>query len=189
MSRSRVDSCCVLQIADVDAVCKNELRSNGAAPSSSSSLTCGASCLPTRPTLSSASFSARLATTSSALNASTASCAASSVHLLLLPGSSFADPLLAADGVSIPSSYTSFLAPITSSKLHADVTGVVAGGDAKPAEQPYVVMFSATHTLSAAGGRLGSEKIQECWAFDHPRPDVVVDAAGAPSSSFSARHC
>lgn len=87
--------------------------------------------------------------------------------------------LLAADGISIPSSYTSFLAPITSSKLHADVTGVIAGGDAKPAEQPYVVMFSAVHTLSAAGGRLGSEKIQECWAFDHPRPDVVVDAAGA----------
>jgi protein arginine N-methyltransferase 5 len=50
--------------------------------------------------------------------------------------------------------------------------------DSKRAEQPYVVMFSAAHILSAAGGRLDSEKIQECWAFDHPRPDVVVNAEG-----------
>lgn len=50
--------------------------------------------------------------------------------------------------------------------------------ESKPAEQPYVVMFSAAHILSAAGGRLGAEKIQECWAFDHPRPDIVVDGNG-----------
>ncbi|ORY82328.1 PRMT5 arginine-N-methyltransferase-domain-containing protein [Leucosporidium creatinivorum] len=89
------------------------------------------------------------------------------------------------DGISIPSSYTSYLAPITSSKLHAEVTVPTAAGattisDAKPAEQPYVVMFSAAHTLSAPGGRLGAEKIQECWTFDHPRPDVVVDSQGLP---------
>lgn len=93
------------------------------------------------------------------------------------------DVSLTADGISIPSSYTSYLAPITSSKLHAEVTVPTAAGattisDAKPAEQPYVVMFSAAHTLSAPGGRLGLEKIQECWTFDHPRPDVVVDSQG-----------
>jgi protein arginine N-methyltransferase 5 len=55
--------------------------------------------------------------------------------------------------------------------------------DAKPAEQPYVVMFSAYHFLSAPGGRLNSERIQECWSFEHPRPDVVVDHQG--KSRFS----
>lgn len=39
-------------------------------------------------------------------------------------------------------------------------------------------MFSAHHFLSAPGGRLGSERIQECWSFEHPRPDVVVDHQG-----------
>jgi hypothetical protein len=53
--------------------------------------------------------------------------------------------------------------------------------DAKPAEQPYVVMFSAFHTLSAAGGRLGGDKIQECWTFTHPNYDVVVDQNSAYS--------
>lgn len=58
------------------------------------------------------------------------------------------------------------------------VPGSTSIVDIKPAEQPYVVMFSAAHILSAAGGRLGSEKIQECWGFEHPRPDVVTDDQG-----------
>lgn len=88
-----------------------------------------------------------------------------------------------ADGISIPASYTSFLAPISSSKLHADVTlpSLTATshlGGIHPAERPYVVMFSASHILSGSGGRLGVEKIQECWGFDHPRPEIVVDENG-----------
>lgn len=91
-----------------------------------------------------------------------------------------------ADGISIPASYTSYLAPVTSSKLHAEVTGAAAPNsshlaEARPAERPYVVMFSAVHVLSAQGGRLNSDKVQECWGFDHPRPDVVVDQNGAVS--------
>jgi len=91
--------------------------------------------------------------------------------------------ILAADGISIPSSYTSYLAPITSTKLHQEVTGSAVAGtsvDIKPAEQPYVVMFSAHHILSASGGRQQADRIQECWTFQHPRPDVVVDHAGLP---------
>ncbi|KAI5477106.1 hypothetical protein MNV49_006834 [Pseudohyphozyma bogoriensis] len=88
------------------------------------------------------------------------------------------------DGISIPSSYTSFLAPISSAKLHAEIAGTPpapsAQSDSKATEQPYVVMFSAYHMLSAHGGRLGLPKVQECWAFDHPRNDVLVDAAGLP---------
>ena len=88
-----------------------------------------------------------------------------------------------ADGISIPASYTSYLAPISTSRLHTEVTNPQVASastvvDSKPAEQPYVVMFSAMHMLSAAGGRLGVEKVQECWTFDHPRPDVVVDSNG-----------
>ncbi|GAA5898508.1 protein arginine N-methyltransferase [Sporobolomyces salmoneus] len=89
------------------------------------------------------------------------------------------------DGISIPASYTSYLAPISTSRLHTEVTNPQVASastvvDSKPAEQPYVVMFSAMHMLSAAGGRLGVEKVQECWTFDHPRPDVVVDSEGLP---------
>lgn len=90
----------------------------------------------------------------------------------------------AADGISIPASYTSFLAPIATSRLHTEVTNPQVAStstvvDSKPAEQPYVVMFSAFDTLSGAGGRNGVDKVQECWTFDHPRPDVVVDEQGA----------
>ncbi|GAA5967269.1 hypothetical protein JCM11641_000496 [Rhodosporidiobolus odoratus] len=89
------------------------------------------------------------------------------------------------DGISIPCSYTSYLAPISTSRLHTEVTNPQVASastvvESKPAEQPYVVMFSAFHTLSAEGGRLGAEKVQECWTFDHPRPDVVVDDNGLP---------
>ncbi|GAA5855509.1 hypothetical protein JCM8547_007863 [Rhodosporidiobolus lusitaniae] len=89
------------------------------------------------------------------------------------------------DGISIPASYTSYLAPISTSRLHTEVTNPQVASastvmDAKPAEMPYVVMFSAFHTLSAAGGRLGVEKVQECWTFDHPRYDVVLDEQGLP---------
>ncbi|GAA6004774.1 protein arginine N-methyltransferase [Rhodotorula paludigena] len=89
------------------------------------------------------------------------------------------------DGISIPASYTSYLAPISTSRLHTEVTNPQVASastvmDSKPSEQPYVVMFSAFDTLSSAGGRLGADKVQECWTFDHPRPDVVVDQNGLP---------
>jgi protein arginine N-methyltransferase 5 len=94
-----------------------------------------------------------------------------------------------ADGISIPASYTSYLAPISTSRLHTEVTNPQVASastvvESKPAEQPYVVMFSAMHMLSAAGGRLGVEKVQECWTFDHPRPDVVVDSEGMSEISI-----
>lgn len=99
----------------------------------------------------------------------------------------------AADGISIPASYTSYLAPISTSRLHTEVTNPQVASastvmDAKPAEQPYVVMFSQFHTLSATGGRLGVEKVQECWTFDHPRPDIVTDEQGAFSRRSFAWH-
>jgi protein arginine N-methyltransferase 5 len=86
---------------------------------------------------------------------------------------------LAASGISIPISYTAHLAPISSSKLHADVTG--PSRTAAAAETPYVVMMSLVNLLSGEGpgasGRCG-EKVQQCWQFEHPRRDLIVDAAG-----------
>ena len=44
-----------------------------------------------------------------------------------------------------------------------------------------MVMFQAVNILSGDGGglsgRCGSQ-IQECWEFEHPRRDLVLDARG-----------
>jgi protein arginine N-methyltransferase 5 len=78
-------------------------------------------------------------------------------------------------GISIPCSYTSYLAPISSNKLHSQISNST---DPKYPEQPYVVMFQAAHVLSETGGREQFAKYAECWGFDHPRMDVVVDETG-----------
>jgi protein arginine N-methyltransferase 5 len=84
------------------------------------------------------------------------------------------------DGISIPSSYTAHLAPLSSSKLYNEAW---AGKDEKSVETPYVVMFSAVNILSGDGGGLRGQcgsQIQECWEFVHPRRETVVDSRGLP---------
>ncbi|KAJ7227136.1 PRMT5-domain-containing protein [Mycena pura] len=84
------------------------------------------------------------------------------------------------DGLSIPSSYTAHLAPLSSSKLFNEAR---AGKDEKCLETPYVVMFRAVNLLSGDGGgtngRCGPQ-VQECWEFEHPRRDAVLDERGLP---------
>ncbi|KDQ57189.1 hypothetical protein JAAARDRAFT_35793 [Jaapia argillacea MUCL 33604] len=92
------------------------------------------------------------------------------------------------DGISIPSSYTAHVAPLSSSKLYTEIH---AGTDEKSAETPYVVMFQAINILSGDGGglagRCGSQ-VQECWEFEHPRRDPVLDSRGLPpTNSHNAR--
>jgi protein arginine N-methyltransferase 5 len=87
-----------------------------------------------------------------------------------------------ANGISIPSSYTAYLAPLSSSKLYNEIH---TGKDDKASETPYVVMFQAVNILSGQGddddgGRCGAQ-IQECWEFEHPRRDVVLDERGRSS--------
>lgn len=44
-------------------------------------------------------------------------------------------------------------------------------------------MFQAVNLLSGDGGGLSLEcgaRIQECWEFVHPRPDVLLDSHGLP---------
>ncbi|KAK7033061.1 protein arginine N-methyltransferase [Favolaschia claudopus] len=96
---------------------------------------------------------------------------------------------LKADGISIPSSYTAHLAPLSSSKLYNESR---ASKDDKGSETPYVVMFQAVNLLSGDGasssGRCGPQ-VQECWEFEHPRKDAVVDErTGLPlTNSHNAR--
>lgn len=42
------------------------------------------------------------------------------------------------------------------------------------------VLFSAANVVSAAGGRLGGERIQACWEFAHPHDQLVLQANGQP---------
>lgn len=83
-----------------------------------------------------------------------------------------------ADGISIPSSYTAHLAPLSSSKLFNEAR---VGKDEKSVETPYVVMFQAVNILSGddggVSGRCGPQ-VQECWEFEHPRRDAVLNEQG-----------
>lgn len=89
---------------------------------------------------------------------------------------------LIAEGISIPASYSAYLAPLSSSKLYNEVR---AGKDPKACETPFVVMFQAVNILSGDGGgeegRCGP-KVQECWDFEHPRRDAVLNEQGTWSS-------
>ncbi len=83
-----------------------------------------------------------------------------------------------ADGISIPSSYTAYLAPISSPKLHNEL--LLNANKASP-ETPYVVMLQAVNMLSGDGGGLRGacgSRIQECWTFNHPRRDAVLNEQG-----------
>ncbi|KAI0264494.1 PRMT5 arginine-N-methyltransferase-domain-containing protein [Gloeopeniophorella convolvens] len=88
---------------------------------------------------------------------------------------------LKSTGISIPSSYTAYLAPLSSSKLWNEVR---TGKDEKASETPYVVMFQAVNILSGHGGEAEGDRcgaqVQECWEFEHPRRDAVLDERGLP---------
>jgi len=162
-------------------VCSRGRRPNGRSKSNCCLGTCGLSRPRNSRTSSSASCWARSATTNSVRNASTAQCASLNVGSPLDPyvrcPVSWRGVRLA-NGISIPSSYTAYLAPLSSSKLYNEVH---AGKDDKASETPYVVMFQAVNILSGQGGGNGGRcgtPIQECWEFEHPRRDVVLDERG-----------
>lgn len=51
----------------------------------------------------------------------------------------------------------------------------------KDAETPYVVALHAFDILSGDGGGVQGTcgiKIQECWEFEHPRKDAIVEGHG-----------
>ena len=86
------------------------------------------------------------------------------------------------DGISIPSSYTAYLAPLSSSKLYTEAAGTKEGKDRNKAmETLYVVMLQSINILSGEGGGMSGHcgsRIQECWEFQHPDKSVSRDSNG-----------
>ncbi|WVQ62352.1 uncharacterized protein L199_000492 [Kwoniella botswanensis] len=96
-------------------------------------------------------------------------------------------------GISIPTSYTAHVAPISSSKLFHDVHQ--PSRPAGATETPYVVMMSQVNLISGDGGGVSGrcgEKVQQCWQFEHPRRDLILDSSGSPLTNThntrSSRH-
>ncbi|KAJ4476233.1 PRMT5 arginine-N-methyltransferase-domain-containing protein, partial [Lentinula aciculospora] len=86
-------------------------------------------------------------------------------------------------GISIPSSYTAHLAPLSSSKLYNEARAIK---EEKSLETPYVVMFQAVNLLSGQGpgpSGLCGPQVQECWEFEHPRKNSVLNAQGLPPTN------
>lgn len=67
------------------------------------------------------------------------------------------------DGISIPCSYTSYIAPLASSKLHNEVK---AWKDLKHFETAYVVKFHNANQVATS---------QECFTFVHPNRQIPID--------------
>ncbi|KAF9202936.1 hypothetical protein BGZ49_006955 [Haplosporangium sp. Z 27] len=75
-----------------------------------------------------------------------------------------AQKVLKPDGISIPADYTAFVAPLSSNKLHADVS---AFKDLKHYETSYVVMLKAVSLLAQP---------KPIWVFEHPnRKDIPLN--------------
>ena len=79
-----------------------------------------------------------------------------------------AEHLLKEDGISIPASYTSYLAPISSSRLHAYTGGqapfqIPDIGNRKYYETTYVVYMKSVYKL---------DDEQPCFTFKHPNPGI-----------------
>ncbi|PRP88838.1 hypothetical protein PROFUN_00306 [Planoprotostelium fungivorum] len=77
-------------------------------------------------------------------------------------------------GISIPASYTSYLAPISSSKLWNEVR---AYKEMKHYETPYVVKMHNFYQLGES---------QECFTFVHPNRDEYIDNQRYINLSFRA---
>jgi protein arginine N-methyltransferase 5 len=87
-----------------------------------------------------------------------------------------AQKFLAEDGLSIPCEYTSYLAPITSSKLHNEVK---AYGDLAHLETPYVVKMHNVHQLAQS---------QPFFTFVHPNRDDPIDNRRYHHVTFQMQH-
>ncbi|KXZ56533.1 hypothetical protein GPECTOR_1g479 [Gonium pectorale] len=84
-----------------------------------------------------------------------------------------AQRFLAPGGISIPSSYTSFLAPATSHKLHHDVRSYK---DLEHMETPYVVRLHRHYLLSPT---------QPLFTFTHPNTDQPIDNSRYATLTFA----
>ncbi|KAG0651580.1 Type II arginine N-methyltransferase [Hyphodiscus hymeniophilus] len=79
-------------------------------------------------------------------------------------------------GISIPSSYTAHLTPISAPRLHADISHRAITDDTAT-ETPYVVMLHAIDYLATSVPDF--PQIQQAWEFAHPLPATTLAIAEA----------
>mmetsp|Transcript_9403 Transcript_9403/g.28346 ORF Transcript_9403/g.28346 Transcript_9403/m.28346 type:complete len:651 (-) Transcript_9403:1001-2953(-) len=79
------------------------------------------------------------------------------------------------DGVSIPCAYTSYVAPLSSSRLYNEVRSY--GESTASMETPYVVKIHRGYLLSA---------VSECFSFYHPNREEVKDNSRYTKLLFKA---
>ncbi|KAI8668945.1 Protein arginine N-methyltransferase [Fusarium keratoplasticum] len=82
-------------------------------------------------------------------------------------------------GISIPSSYTAHLSPISTPKIHADILSR-SPGDPNAFETPWVVRLFA---LDFVAEKVPNKpRFQEAWEFAHPIPESTLAALEAKRS-------
>lgn len=77
-------------------------------------------------------------------------------------------------GISIPSSYSAHLTPISTPRLHADIRTMAASNPAA-FETPYVVLLHAFDNLSTTttkGSSATAPIVKTAWSFSHPNPNI-----------------
>lgn len=70
---------------------------------------------------------------------------------------------LKTDGISIPSSYTSYLSPVQSRKLHAEISSIRKNKNWCNFQKPYVVQLNNVYTIAPA---------KPLFTFCHPRENL-----------------
>ncbi|CAJ2512112.1 Uu.00g077370.m01.CDS01 [Anthostomella pinea] len=108
-------------------------------------------------------------------------------------------------GISIPSSYTAHLSPISTPRIFADICQRRESGDINAFDTPWVVrLFALDFVAQRVPGRA---RFQQAWEFVHPLPQATMDAVearrsggvvgggggsmsgGVGANDHNARHC
>lgn len=104
------------------------------------------------------------------------------------------------DGIAIPSSYVSYIAPISTPKIHATLknqalqdaptTGLGMGAPVSASrnafETPFVVYLQSMNLLSADQVEEGYAQVQPCWRFEHgpmQESGLICNDTGLPMTN------
>lgn len=74
-----------------------------------------------------------------------------------------AQKYLKKDGISIPSSYTSYLSPIQSRKLYSEISAIKKNNDSCNFQKPFVVQLNNVHTIALA---------KPLFTYFHPKKNL-----------------
>ncbi|KAJ2906244.1 hypothetical protein MKZ38_002323 [Zalerion maritima] len=96
--------------------------------------------------------------------------------------------VLAPHGISIPQSYTAHVTPISTPKIHTDISVKAAAGDKKAFNTPWVVRLFA-HDYVVAKGVPYHPRFQRAWEFKHPLPPTAAQAIETKRGYGTAGGC